>query len=71
MTNASLLSERIKKSGYKVGYVAQCLGITRQSLHSKINNHVEFKASEIDTLCNLLCLGVSDRMAIFFAKSVD
>lgn len=71
MTNTSLLLERIKKSGYKLSYVAQRLGITRQSLHSKIYNKGEFKASEIEILSNLLCIGVEDRMAIFFAKVVD
>ena len=68
MTNTSLLEKAISKSGYKRSYIAERLGITTYTLAQKINNILEFWASEIDTLCDLLNIGVEDRMAIFFAK---
>lgn len=71
MTNTSLLEKFIEKSGYKRSFIADKLGITRFALALKINNKSEFKAREIDILCELLKIGLEDRMAIFFAQQVD
>lgn len=71
MTNTALLKEYIKRSGYKMSYIAEQLGITAYALSLKINNKSEFKANEIDILCKLLKIGISDRMRIFFAQRVD
>ena len=71
MTNTTRLEDYIKKSGFKKGYIAEALGITRSSLTLKCTNKNEFKASEIEILCTLLNIGVADRIDIFFAKRVD
>ena len=71
MTNTSMLEEYIKESGYKKAYVIKTLGISRYGFALKCNNKTEFKASEIEALCNLLKIGAKDRAAIFFAKQVD
>lgn len=68
MTNTSLLEKYIDKSGYKKSYIAAQIGITAYGLNLKINNKSEFKATEIETLCELLNIDIEDRMAIFFAK---
>ena len=68
MTNATLLDEYIKKSGYKKSFIAEQLGISSYGLALKSSNKSEFKATEIEILCNLLKIGIKDRMAIFFAK---
>lgn len=68
MTNTTLLERFISQSGYKKSYLAKSLGITVFTLSQKINNKVEFWASEIDKLCELLDIGINDRMVIFFAK---
>lgn len=68
MTKTSLLEEYINKSGLKKGHVAKVLGLSRHGFNLKCNNKAEFKASEIETLCDLLKIGTKDRMAIFFAK---
>ena len=68
MTNTRLLEENIKNSGYKKSHLAKELGVSRYGFALKCNNKAEFKASEIDILCNLLNLSVRERMAIFFAK---
>jgi hypothetical protein len=68
MTNKDKLEEYIERSGFKKGFIAKQIGITRYSLILKINNKSEFKATEIETLCTLLKIGVDERMAIFFAK---
>ena len=71
MTNKDILERYIEKSGYKKSFIAKKLGITSYGFLLKINNKNEFKATEIETLCTLLHIGVADRMAIFFAKKVD
>ena len=68
MTNKILLEEYIEKSGYKKSFIAKQLGITSYGFMLKVNNKHEFKATEIETLCTLLKIGVAERMAIFFAK---
>lgn len=68
MTNTSLLEGYIEKSGYKRSYIAKALGITRAGLFLKCTNQNEFKASEIEKMCQLLNIDTADRMRIFFAK---
>lgn len=68
MTNTVLLEEVIAKSGYKKSFIAQKIGISAYTLAQKINNKLEFWASEIDIICDLLGINIADRMAIFFAK---
>ena len=67
MTNTELLREKIEKSGYKLQFIAQKIGITRQGLLNKINNRSEFRANEIQVLYDLLGLTAEERVAIFFA----
>ena len=67
MTDTMLLAKAIDDSGLKKGYLAEKLGISRQSLTSLLNGRTEFKASQIDTLTTLLQLTAERRDAIFFA----
>ena len=69
MTNTKLLEDVIANSGYKKSYIAKSIGITRYSLMKKIRNENEFKASEINGLCNLLNINsADDKVRIFFAN---
>lgn len=68
MTNTNLLKEEIKRSGYKQVFIAEQLGITYQGLLKKENNETEFKASEIQMLCELLNLSHEKKEKIFFNK---
>lgn len=70
MTNTQLLVELIAESGYKRSYIAKAIGLnSAYSLARKINNESEFKASEINALCELLNIStLEERQAIFFAK---
>ena len=72
MTDSKLLNELIVESGLKKQFIAEYLGISRYSLHQKINNITEFKVSEVDKLCELLSISsLKKRNLIFFAKKVD
>jgi len=64
MTNKDLLDEYIAKSGLKMSFIADKLGITIQSLGNKRNNVSSFKASEVYLLCDLLNI-TDDKDKIF------
>ena len=68
MTDTAALRRAIERSGLKYGRIAAEMGISSYTLQKKIDNVVEFKASEIVKLSTLLALGEADRNAIFFAN---
>ena len=66
MTNTDLLLDIIKKSGLKLCYIAEYLGISRYTLSKKIHNKSEFLPSEINSLCILLKIEkMEDKVNIF------
>lgn len=68
MTNTALLNDVIERSGLKRSYIAKTIGLSPYGLSKKINNETEFKASEINALCEILKIQIPDeREAIFFA----
>lgn len=72
MTNTELLLQRIQESGLRRNFLAQRMGLSPYGLTLKIQNVNEFKASEIDQLCELLQIDdLAEKEAIFFAKEVD
>lgn len=68
MTNTVLLRQKIDESGYKLHFIAKRIGITYQGFLKKINNETEFKATEIQVLCDLLKIDIREKEAIFFAS---
>ena len=66
MTNSVLLRKKIDESGYKLTFVAAKCGLTYQGFLKKLNNETEFKASEIQTLKELLNLTDQECQLIFF-----
>ena len=72
MTDTERLKEVIQKSGLKMQYLAKQLNLSTFGFSNKVNNVTEFKASEIDTLCELLQIkALSEKERIFFAKKVE
>ena len=72
MTNTKLLEERIAESGKKKVYLAKKCGLTYAGFRNCVINKAEFKASQIQILCEELDItSLKDRQAIFFANSVD
>ncbi len=70
MTDTKKLKDKIKKSGKKKGYLAAVLGVSRTTFYNLINNKAEFKASQIDILCEELGITtLTERKEIFFAPS--
>ena len=71
MTNTAELNKLIEASGLKKNYIAKVMGIKPVTLSRLITGKKEFKASQIDALCNIL--GIEDlekKEAIFFAEKV-
>ena len=65
--NGDLLKKMIHKSGIKLKFIAEKLGVSPYGLKLKIDGKNEFKNSEIIIICETLNLSKSDRDAIFFA----
>lgn len=70
MTNTELLEQRIAESGYKKSYIAKAIGLkSAYGLAKKIRNENEFKAKEINALCDLLKIdSLDEKERIFFAN---
>ena len=54
MTDTIALEMAIRSKGFTKKYVASTLNLTQQGFLLKLNNVNEFKASEIQKLCELL-----------------
>lgn len=70
MTNTDLLEKKIDESGYKKSYIAKAIGLKSTfGLSKKIRNENEFKATEINALCELLHIDtLEEKELIFFAN---
>lgn len=71
MTNTKLLKNKIEESGYKIGFIADQLHMSRNTLWLKVNGVRQFNQYEINELCSLLNItSLNDKETIFFAKNV-
>lgn len=69
MTNTELLKRIINESGLKISFIADKVGIPRQTLWKKINNKSSFNQNEIAAMCDVLKITkLKDKEAIFFAN---
>lgn len=71
MVNTQLLDEKMKESGYKIGFIVSKLGISRQAFDKKRKNKYPFKGAEVYVLCDLLRLSDDAKTQIFFANNVE
>ena len=67
MTNTALLEQVILESGLKKGYLAEKCGLSRAGFRNCLTNRSEFKASQINILCDELRIeSLEQKEAIFF-----
>ncbi|MGM9648838.1 MAG: toxin-antitoxin system, antitoxin component, Xre family protein [Butyricicoccaceae bacterium] len=71
MTDTAMLKSKIAGSGLKIGYVIDKIGISYQCFLNKLHNKSDFKAREIQILCEVLSLSNAEKEAIFFAPAVE
>lgn len=69
--NHELLKDTIQNRGIKVSVLAEKIGITRQSLHMKLNGERSFDQGEIMSIKTNLRLSDEEFMEIFFNENVD
>lgn len=69
--NHELLKETIQDRGIKVSVLADKMGISRQSLHMKLNGERSFDQGEIMAIKTNLRLSDDEFMEIFFNSAVD
>jgi hypothetical protein len=70
MTNTELLEKKIAESGKKKIYLSEKVGLSLAGFRNCCTNKAEFKASQIQTLCEELNItSLKERHAIFFAES--
>ena len=62
------LDNYIEKSGLKIGYIVDNIGISRQAFDMKRKGNISFKASEVYVLCDLLKIPDFDKPKIFAVK---
>lgn len=71
MINRELLEECIKKSGMKVSFIAESIGISKAGLYNKISGKSEFKVSEFLSMQKILSLDDETARDIFLPKDVN
>ena len=68
--DTTLLNEAIEKSGLKVNYILEQLGISRQAFDKKRKGCTAFRQSEVYVLCDLLKLDGDKKIEIFFPEKL-
>lgn len=64
--NTVLLDEAIARSGLKIQFIVEKLGISRQAFDNKRKGDAAFRQSEVYVLCDLLKLNDEQGRKIFF-----
>lgn len=63
--DTELLNEYIKKSGYRIDYIVDTLGISRQAFDRKRKGNISFRAPEVYVLCDILKIPEDVKPKIF------
>lgn len=66
-----LLNSKIDEIKIPITTIAEKMGISRQTFYLKMSGQREFKASEIEKICDILRLTDEEKSSIFFADRVD
>lgn len=66
-----LLNSKIDEIKIPITTIAEKMGISRQTFYLKMSGQREFKASEIEKICDILRLTDDEKNSIFFADRVD
>ena len=64
--DTALLDDAIVKSGLRISYIIEQLGITRQAFDQKRKGRFAFRQSEVYVLCDLLKIDTAMKNAIFY-----
>lgn len=67
MFNPELLKQEIKGSGFRMGFIADQLGMSHKALNNRMRGRTPWKATEAEDISNLLGLTNKRKKDIFFA----
>ena len=67
--DTELLDNAINRSGLKIGFIVEQLGISRQAFDQKRKGNTCFRKSEVYVLKSLLNLTDEETIKIFFPES--
>lgn len=70
MVNTQLLDKRIDESGFRIGFIIDKLGLSRNGFDKKRKGKTPFRTAEIYVISDLLKLSDTDQKDIFFADEV-
>lgn len=65
--NNSKLLGKIRECGYTQERLADAIGISKTTLNAKLNGQFYFTTKEIDAICEVLSIPVSEIGEYFFA----
>ncbi len=71
MVNTQLLDEKIERSGFRIGFLIEKLGLSRNGFDKKRKGKTPFRLAEVYVLSDLLRLSESEEREIFFADKVE
>lgn len=71
MTNTVLLKQKIDRSGYKVVYLAEQVGLTPQGFYKKLKDGSDWTFTQVMILKELLHLTKEEVNSIFFNSKVE
>lgn len=71
MTNTVLLKQKIDRSGYKVIYLAEQVGLTPQGFYKKLKDGSDWTFTQVMILKELLHLTKEEVNSIFFNSKVE
>ena len=63
--DSAMLDEYIKKSGLRIDFIVNTLGISRQAFDRKRKGKMSFRAPEVYVLCDLLKIPEDIKPKIF------
>lgn len=66
--DTDLLEDKLDSTVYKIEYIVNTLGISRQAFDKKRKGITPFRASEVFVLCSLLNLTDEEKVLIFKPK---
>lgn len=70
MVNTAKMQGVMREKGHTIKSLATVIGLSRTGLFNKIHNVREFSLSELEAICDELCLTVEEVVAIFFARNM-
>ncbi len=71
MVNSMQLKARIMGEGYTQRSLANAIGISKNTLNSKVNGNVQFNLDEVEKICKVLHIDTSEEKCAIFLQGTS